>query len=156
MTWKILTACLAVFATGAGAATVEQTVEGAMTVQSDIRRVGEDLLRHQIFCGDPRITQADAALEAQRTMLLTQVIVSENRSAPDFVRALAVEKFKRASPVIASSQLQLADALLQARCFDAADNEYRQVLKFFTGSDFEGQQRRAKVGIEDVRATRVQ
>jgi hypothetical protein len=48
----------------------------------------------------------------------------------------------------------LADAALESGCLDVADQAYRRIITYYTGSAYAGLRDRAKLGIDDVRAAR--
>ena len=46
------------------------------------------------------------------------------------------------------------DGALKSGCLDVADQAYRRIISYYTGSAYAGIRDRAKLGIDDVRSAR--
>lgn len=53
-----------------------------------------------------------------------------------------------------SQNLAFADAALEMRCLDLADETYRGVIATYTGTLWSSARQRAQIGVDDVRAAR--
>lgn len=63
-------------------------------------------------------------------------------------------EYKQASALVVSIILSVADTALKHKCFDLADDQYRTIIRIYTGSFYDAARQRAGIGIEDVRTAR--
>ena len=72
----------------------------------------------------------------------------------DSVRRINLGLFDDFTKEAINARFDIADTALKGDCLDIADENYRHVIKVYTGSSYAAQRDRAKLGIDDVRQKR--
>ena len=105
--------------------------------QAEVKRIANSISSGSQTCDSPSFSSADRILS--------------NMFADSFGDSGVIALW---AAMVASAELELAEAALAANCLDYADKHFRNVMKTYSGRYYDGYRQRAQIGINDVRHKR--
>lgn len=106
------------------------------------------------FMDAPDCNGADLRVVAEQVADLERTIALFDPSQTPSIRDQMLAYQDQARERHTSLAFALADGALRNGCLDVADQAYRRIISFYTGSVYSGIRDRAKLGVDDVRAER--
>lgn len=140
-----------------GFQTAQQYSQAIRSRSSEIqRKIDEWTLVDGRPCQHETITAANLEASRLEGSVMAAYQMSRDSRQATTIRSIYSRRYTEAAAAQISSQLNLADAYLNAGCLDEADNLYRHIIMTFTGTAYAGVRQRAQIGVDDVRAGRDQ
>ncbi len=131
---------------------VEQPKAPTRPMGADAYDKGTEALAR--FMAAPDCNGADLRVVAEQVADLERTIALFDPSQTPSIRGQMLAYQDQARERHTSLAFALADGALKNGCLDAADQAYRRIISFYTGSAYSGIRDRAKLGVDDVRAGR--